>query len=386
MSATNMDTPVDEQKRKKKLVTSVIIASIIVHLIAGGAAAVWIVAKYFAPPKAQFIAKKEVRIPAKEREHKLNMAEFDALAPKPAFNDKIASMRPAKLSLPDLPEIPLDQVMPIDPSTMITDQVSAVVGAAGDGSGDGNGGKGGGGMGGVGMSFFGIRDKGNSVVIMIDVSDSMFTRTGDAVYADRGGKLVKQGTEQSFQAVRDQALALVDSLGPNTRFGIVRWSGGAYSWKPELVAANDKNKADAKEHIQNQVNMKTAPPKDGRPGGTRHDYALEETFKLRPEVIYMLTDGNATQSAGGGGLTPIPAEEIWDAAKIGQATLEKPARLHVIYYLTGNAKPDEEHMLRLLASRNDGRFKKVSAKNAGDGNKNNNRNDRNPNNRNSRGN
>ena len=378
MIALSTTPPPDEQKRKKKLITSVIIASIAIHLIGGGAAAIWIVARYFAPPKAQFVAIKEVRIPAKEREHKLNMAEFDALAPKPAFNDKIASLRPAKLSLPDLPKVPLDQVMPIDPSALITEQVSALVGASGDGSGDGSGGKGGGGMGGVGMSFFGIRDKGTSVVIMIDVSDSMFTRTGDAEGGGRGGTLVKQGTEQSFQAVREQALALVDSLGPNTRFGIVRWSGGAYSWKPELVAANDQNKLDAREHIQNQVDMKTARPKGGRPGGTRHDYALEEAFKLRPEVIYMLTDGNATQSAGGGGLTPIPADEIWDAAKKGQASLEKGARLHVIYYLTGNAKADEERMLRVLASRNDGRFKKERAKNAGEGSRNNRNNRSNP--------
>jgi hypothetical protein len=186
----------------------------------------------------------------------------------------------------------------------------------------------------------------------------MFTRTGDA----EGRNLVKHGKEQSFQTVRDEAVKLVQSLGPNVRFGIVRWSGGAYSWKPELVPATDENKQAAIAHIQTEVDMKTARPKGGRPGGTRHDYALEEAFTLKPEVIYMLTDGNATAAdPGGGGLKPIPPEEIYAAADAGQKNLTKKARLHVIYYLTGAEKPDEKQMLSRLASRNSGQFRHVEA-------------------------
>jgi hypothetical protein len=317
-----------------------------------------IVARYFNPPPAEFKATRDVRVAAQEREHKMNMAAFDALTPKPSFNDKIASIRPTQLALPELPKMPMDQLVPLDAAAMITDTVAALTGATGFGA------AGGGAAGGSGnalkfgkVSFFGISDEARSVVIMIDVSDSMFTRTGDA----EGGKLVKSGAEQSFQAVRDEAIKLVEGLSVNARFGIVRWSGGAYSWKPELVPATDDNKKAAVAHIQKEVDMKTARPKDGRPGGTRHDYALEEAFALKPEVIFLISDGNATGAQPGGGLEQIPAKDIWAVADAGQKALDKQARIHAIYYVTGGDKADERAMLSGLARKNGGRFRQVKA-------------------------
>jgi hypothetical protein len=194
---------------------------------------------------------------------------------------------------------------------------------------------------------------------MIDVSDSMFTRTGDAHYP---GKLVRHGAEQNFQVVRDEAIKLVQSLTPQTRFDVVRWSGGAYSWKSELVPATAENKTAATAHIQNEIDFKTARPKGGQPGGTRHDYALELAFSLKPETIYMLTDGNATASQPGGGLKPIPPNDIYKVTDGGQKALPKKAHLHVIYYLNGKEKADERAMLTGLAARNGGQFRKVEAK------------------------
>lgn len=346
----------DPAAQRKRMVTSVMIASIAVHVAIGIGAAFLIVARYFAPAPAQFEVRRDVVLPAEEREHKMNMAEFDGLTPKPTLNEQLASLRPTDFALPDLPQVPVDQMLPLDAAAVVADQVSSLVGAAGAGAAGG----GGSGMGGTGsgMSFFGITDNARSVVIMIDVSDSMFTRTGDA----SGRSLVREGKNQAFQAIRDEAIKLVQSLSINTRFGIIRWSGGAHPWKTQLVPANDANKAAAIEHIQTEVDFKKAPPRDGRPGGTRHDYALEEAFKLRPEVIYMLTDGNATAAQPGGGLKPIPADDIWKGAAAGQKTLEKEARLHVIYYITGQEKADEKRMLRTLAARNGGKFRDVKAK------------------------
>ncbi len=350
-------TPPDVARRRK-VITSVITLSLLIHLVAGLGAGLFIVAKYVFQQPAKFEVKKDIRLPAKEREHRMNMAEFDAMTPKPVFNEKLASLRPTNFALPDLPKVPLDQMLPLDPASIISDQVSSLVGAAGSGS----GGAGSDGLGGFGsgMSFFGIKDTGRSVLIMIDVSDSMFGRTGDYDYHTRSK--LREGKEQSFQAVRNEAIKLIDGLGINTRFGIVRWSGGAYSWRQELVPATDQNKEAARKHIQEQVDVKTAAPRDGRPGGTRHDYALEEAFRLKPEIIFMLTDGNATEPKGGRGeISPIPARRIYEVAESGQRGLEKPARLHVIYYLTGEAKNEEERMLRGLASRNGGKFSKIKA-------------------------
>jgi hypothetical protein len=189
--------PKAQEQRRKKVIMSVIIGSVVLHLIVGAGAAIWVVARYFAPPPAKFEVKKDLRIAAQTREHKLNMAAFDALTPKPSFNDKIASMRPTKLALPDLPKMPLDQLVPLDASAMITDTVASLTGTAGFGvGGAGASGSGGNAQKFGKVSFFGISDEARSVVIMIDVSASMFTRTGDA----DGLKLVKRGSEQSFQA------------------------------------------------------------------------------------------------------------------------------------------------------------------------------------------
>ena len=76
----------------------------------------------------------------------------------------------------------------------------------------------------------------------------------------------------------------------------------------------------------------------------------------------MLTDGNATESQAGGGLKPIPPQEIYRVAEEGQKQLTKKAHLHVIYYLNSQEKSDEVNMLRGLASRNSGKFQKVKPK------------------------
>ncbi len=341
--------------RPKRVLVSVIVVAVVVHLIIGVLAGVWIVARHLIPKPAVFEVKQELKLPAKEREHRMNMAEFDALTPKPSFSEKLASMRPTEFALPDLPQVPMDQIVPLDPSEIVSDQVSSMVGSAGLSA----GGFGAAGMGGKGsgMSFFGIQDSGRSVVIMIDVSNSMFTRTGDA----KGSMLKKKGKNQSFQVIRNEAINLIEGLGINSRFGIVKWSGGAYSWKPELIPATDQHKAEAIEWVQTRVEFKKAGPRDNRPGGTRHDYALEKAFNLRPEIIYMLTDGNATAAQPGGGLRPIDDVEIYKAAEEGQKKLKKEARLHVIYYVTGADKDDERRMLKTLAARNHGQFRKVEA-------------------------
>ena len=44
-----------------------------------------------------------------------------------------------------------------------------------------------------------------------------------------------------------------------------------------------------------------------------------------------------------------------------QEDAEQTARIHVIHFLTKQAKKEEEEVLRDLARRNDGRFKQVKA-------------------------
>ncbi len=332
----------------------VLAAVVIFHLLFGGVAAIWVVSRYSAARKLTFNAGPKSPNPSERAlEHRVQLQKkTQSTSAPPAVPKRVLTTGISKVTLPPMPEIKTPESAPR--SMMSAGGTGAAFGPAGATAAGG-----GGGGGGTAINFFGIRDLSTSIVIMIDVSDSMFTRTGDAQYPS---KLVRHGKDQNFQVVRDEAIKLVQSLTPQTRFGIVRWSGGAYAWKPELVPATEENKAAAIAHIEKEIDYKTAKPKRGEPGGTRHDLALRGAFSLKPETIYMLTDGNATISQSGGGLKPIPPQEIYKVAEEGQKELPKKAHLHVIYYLNAKEKSDEVDMLRGLASRNSGKFQKVKAK------------------------
>ena len=343
-------------KRRRWLLSPVLIVSIVVHLLFGIGAGVYVVSRYTAARKLTFQGGPKSPNPSEralqhrvQMERKMQTQSVPAAVPK-----RVLTTGLAKVALPPMPEIAVPKTASNAPVMAGGGQMSAATAVAAIG---------GGAIGGTGsgtpINFFGIRDVSTSVVIMIDVSDSMFSRTGDA----EGSKLVKIGKEQSFQAVRDEAIKLVQSLTAGTRFGIVRWSGGAYTWTPELVPAPPETKEAAIAHIQSDVNMKKAPKKPDRPGGTRHDYALEEAFKLKPETIYMITDGNATGESPVDPGRKITPDDIYKVADEGQKTLSKKARLHAIYYLTGKEKAEEKQLLMRLASRNGGQFRNVEAKN-----------------------
>lgn len=336
--------PKDRSPRRGSL-TAVAALSLALHAGAALAAAAWIVARYLAPPPAKFESRRVVRIEPEAREHQMALAAFEAAAPAPAFEHRLTTSRLLDTGLPSLPKMPIEQMMPIDPAAMIATSVASLAGKglAGLGSGIGAGGTG------DAMSFFGIQDSGRSVVIMIDVSGSMFLRLGEA----------------SFGTVKEQAAALIAGLGINSRFGIVVWSGGAGRWKEECIPATDANKAAAMTFIREDLGATAYRRLDSLcrdvlregAGGTRHDLALRQAFAMRPEVIYMLSDGNALM-----GEMIIPTEELVGLAGQLQRSLAKEARLHTIYFMTGPDKPAERDLLKTLAERNGGRFKDFDAK------------------------
>lgn len=338
--------------------------SVLLHAAMILLAVLWVVKRIFLAPEETVFEPpaKRVHLPAQIREQRMSVARHDAMAPRPSYSQRVAASVPSAgaVRVPQMPEMNLSKMLPLDPSELVSDQISGLIGAAGYGRGTGRGLSGGGGTGsGTGMAFFDIREAARSVAILIDVSQSMFSRTGD--YDPSTRKLLRTGRDQAFQVVRDEAIRLIDSLGPDTRFGIIRWSGSARSWKPELMRATDANKADARAHIQNEVDANSAPPTGGRPGGTRHDYALEELLRLNPETAFMLTDGNATRSTGRGGMEPIPAAEILAILDEQARHSESLPRINVIYYVTGADRKEEEDLLRDIARRTKGKFRKVTA-------------------------
>jgi hypothetical protein len=348
------------RQRRRKVIVSVIVVSIVVHFIGAILGGIWIVARYLLPTPATFEVKKEIRIAAEERQHRMNMDEFDALKPKPTFTDKMSTARPTEFALPDLPTLPVDALSAVDPSDIVSDQLASLTGSAGSGTGSGSGT----GTKGSPVNFFGISDTATRVIITVDVSDSMFDR--------QPGK---------FDTVKEQAAKLVQGLSINTLFNIIVFEGGSVAMFPQLEPATDANKAKAQEWIKSvdggkdksKMSYHGAYKRMGtgmyEGGGTRLDTALKQALGMKPTSVFVISDGQIAKSpsrdAGGDGRgeqTEIEQEELIDLVKGLQAQLEVPARIHVVYFVTGRAKNEEEQRLRSLARRNDGRFKQVEAK------------------------
>jgi len=361
VSTATLDPQTAARQRRKRLIITVIVASVAVHFIAAIGAGIWIVARYFLPTPATFEVKKEIRIAAEEREHRMNMAEFDAAQPKPSFTDKMSTARPTEFSLPDLPLMPVDTVTTVDPSDIVSDQLSALAGA-GAGSGSGAGGSG---RGGSAVSFFGISDMATRVIIVVDVSDTMFDR--------QPGK---------FNAVKSEAAKLIQGLGINTLFNVIIYEGGSVAMFPQPQPASDANKAKAAAWVQSVdggrdkrgMSYKGAYSKMGtglyEGGGTRTDTALKQALSMRPSTVFLITDGEMSRRGGAPAQedkdddkqsSEISESELLGIIKDLQAKMEDPARIHVVHFLTKAARDEEEKILRSVARRNDGRFKQVKA-------------------------
>jgi hypothetical protein len=156
----------------------------------------------------------------------------------------------------------------------------AMAGSSGSGSGSGKGsfdaiaslGAAGGG-GGKGVGFFGTRARADTVVFVVDMSGSM------------------EG--HRFDRAVEELIRSLNLLEPSQKFFIFFYNGATYPMfeqrNAKLMPATTGNRAKATKWI-----------KAFRPeGDTAPEDAIEKALKLKPQVIYFLTDGeipNTTRS------------------------------------------------------------------------------------------
>ena len=100
--------------RKRGLIVTIILGSIAVHAVGLVLFGLLKIAEYFKEPEATFTVEKRIVVPTQTREHKMNMAKHMAMTPKPVFDQKLVSIRPTEFALPELPEVPVDQMMTAD--------------------------------------------------------------------------------------------------------------------------------------------------------------------------------------------------------------------------------------------------------------------------------
>jgi len=343
MSKSNAVLPEPPHKKKKNhsVLVSVLLISIGLHVVAGIVAGVYIVAKWLTPPEATFVAKKMVAIPPQIIDPKMASAELEAAAPKPALDEKIASLRETDFALPDIPQMPVDQVMDFDPSAVISD--SAVGLGTGQG-GDGGGGSGGGGEG-TGLNFFGIQTQAKSVVIVFDVSLSVLNK------AQKSGIPITK--------IQEETMKMIDGLSINTKFNLVQFSRFYQPLAVEMQSPNEASKKAAKNWLEKEFRTDgTLPrsvrgikaPQAGEDNGIC--FVLDGVLAMQPDVIFLISDASFQSELN-------PSQVPWKDVEAVVKKHEKAGVATKINFIGFEMKPEDKKEMRSLARGTDGTLKEI---------------------------
>lgn len=338
--ATFLDEATATKARRRRLILSILLVVVGLHILAGVVAGIFVVARYIFPPPATFEVKRDIRIPARQREHRMNMAAFDALTPKPTFSDKMQSLRPAPFALPDLPKLPLDQMLPLDPAELVSDQVSALVGTAGLGAG-GTGLSGLGGLG-TGFSFLGVQSSGRRILLLFDVSTSVANKASSS--------------GMSLGRIREETAGLIASLPVTSRFGIIQFTQNYKPFRNELAPATDPNRSAVNDWLATEWIETGAMPASRKVVSNARGIigVLELAAKLQPDVVFLISDGSF-QWRVDGKISQIPWKELSKVVK----ALSPDGRDVPVHFIAFQMKPADKRELMPIIRRTGGKLREI---------------------------
>jgi hypothetical protein len=277
-------------KERQSLVVAVIGLSVILHGVGLIGFGVWVVARHFTTPvEVVEVKQEEIKIPLqKMREQRLQAAVENAAAAKPVFQNKWVSTRPTGLQLPPLPSFDVQQAVPLDPSEMVVDQVSALTGSGGLGIGQGLGTLGSGGFGkdGKGVSFMGVKATGKRFIILFDVSSSVVN------------KATASGV--SLAMIKKETLRFIEQLPADAAFGMIQFVRNYKPFQSELMPATLPNRDAAKQWVESQWS-ETGQMSRGQKGVISQSpnglpSVLQAVIALNPDVVYLISDGQFEQT------------------------------------------------------------------------------------------
>lgn len=335
-----------ERSQRRALVVSILIASVVVHLILLLVFGIWTVAKRFHRPEARFEVKKTLRIPPQNPEHRLNVAKHEAMAAKPAILDQVVSTRPAPFSLPALPPLDLDQMIPLDPSELVSAQVSGLVGQAALGAGLGRGLRGGEGTG-NGMNFFGIQAQGQRVLLLFDVSTSVVNKA--------------RASGIPLERIQEETLQLIEKLPLASQFSLVQFTGNYMPFTEELIVASPGNKDLARAWVQEkwvQSGTLSASASGVVSNLTGIVGVLDLAARMRPDVIFLISDASFQWRPEGSGFRNVPYEAIKKAL---EALGEGNRRKVPVHFIAFQPKAADASEWSRLIRRTGGEFRELKS-------------------------
>lgn len=309
-----------------------LVGSLIFHLLLGVGATIYIVQRSVPQRKMTFSGGPPSTNPSKKAlEHKVALGKKSKSMSAPAQAKRITVNNAlSKVALAEMPTMPTAN--DVIPNRM------AGLGGIGTGFGaGGGGGMGGGGGGGSGINFFGLRATARSVVFCVDISSSMI----------HGKK-----NEASYQTFENELIKAIKGLAPTMRFAVVAFSGEATAYRDSLTDARPDEKDRACNWYKKQTptiinNPKATEAQKNKHHGTRHDLALEKAFAMKPDVIFVASDGEPSKFSD---------DEVHaKVEELVKSTGRRPI-INAIAYMAD----DGQKFMKDLAEKNKGSFREVN--------------------------
>ena len=292
-----------------------------------------------------FSAPKTIYLPQRELEHQMAVSEFQNAAATPSTIPAL-STESLLANAPPLPDVPGVEFTPVENEPMATEAdslfgQSGLMGALGALSSQASS-----------VSFLGITEEAARFVIIMDISST-----------------VKRSVEtagSSMEAIRDEAMRLIESLNSNTLFGFIQHARNYDPFQEHLIPATIDNKEKAQEYLKAKfrTNGTSAAGWNKGPSVAGHDNGLltilNFAFQMQPDVIFLISDGGYLSDGAKGKGRAIPLNEAHRFIRLLQKDLPEDARIHSIHF--PDPSGSERYIgsgMRSIASRNGGEYRKI---------------------------
>lgn len=183
--------------------------------------------------------------------------------------------------------------------------------------------------------FFGIEERGRRLAYVVDYSGSMYN--GVAVLSQIGKTTTYTGVPPKLGAAKRELIRSIKKLSPLHKFIVLFYSNGFQPMPGgRMLRATAANKRRVIDWIE-QANSG---------GGTDPTGAMQHVLGLKPDAVWLLSDGIFAESACG---------------VIKAANRAARARIHTIAFFDNEGEP----ILRRIARENEGTYRFVSPKSLG---------------------
>lgn len=276
----------------------------------------------------EFKGKATVYLPQRELEHRVAVAEFEQAVARPLPLERLTSSALAPPGLPALPVLQRTDLAALEHSDFLSRDAQALLAQSGF-AGAANGFK----AAASAAAFFGVQDRGERLVIVVNTSVSVRNK------AQRRGV--------SWDRIQEEVVGVIDRLEGGTVFGLVQFSQGVRMFTEFPVPATASNREAAR--IWVRENLRGNPPVAPGQEWYGHEAAFEAAFRLDPDVIFLVTDGVLDRREEKRGRVSYPTITYGALASSVRSFAGQAARATRIHVVGFEMRPEEAENMRRLA-------------------------------------